>query len=67
MLLNAHLGLGVNMDGKKCRTLDFRLRGCRLTRIRKQTLCAAFTIIFPLTFWSPGVKNMAVKIVNIFR
>ena len=56
------------MDGKKCGSLDFRLCGRRLMRIRKKinaflrqmALCGAFTIRFPLTFWSPapGVKNI---------
>ena len=56
------------MDGKKCGTFDFRLGGRRLTHIRTQKIDAflrqmalrgAFTIIFTLTFWSPGVDNIA--------
>ena len=32
--------IGVNMDGKKCGTLDFRLGGRRLTHIRTQKIDA---------------------------
>ena len=57
------------MDWKKCGTLDFIRRWCRLTCknrriLHKMALCGAFTIRFPcrfsLTIWSLGVENSAV-------
>ena len=68
--------IGVNMDGKKFGTLDFRLGGRRLTHIRTQKIDAflrqmalrgAFTIIITLTFWSPGVENIAGARLGRFR
>ena len=35
--------------------------------LRQMALCGAFTIIFPLTFWYPGVENIAGACIGRFH
>ena len=37
------------------------------TFLHKMALCEAFTIRFTLTFWSPGVENVAGACLGLFR